>query len=227
MAQIDWNALAGVIDEFSSEAYTPILHAFYPWMVDRLDERDREPATFVDVGCGTALLSERLVEWYPESELTLVDANRAMLDRARERLRGVERVRFVEAEAEAALGALEAASVEAMIFCRSFYALSDPGKTAARAVEALAPGGMVFLFDFARPIDLAGQDAVYAELDPERWPIYRGVLVDFLEGLAEGRYRAYRDAELVSLWRAAGAELVAYQCHDPEFPTYWACFERA
>ena len=30
MAEIDWDALARVIDVFSSEEYTPILHQFYP-----------------------------------------------------------------------------------------------------------------------------------------------------------------------------------------------------
>ena len=60
MAQIDWEALSRVIDVFSSEEYSPIMHQFPPWMVDQLDERDLEPEVIVDLGCGTALLSTKL-----------------------------------------------------------------------------------------------------------------------------------------------------------------------
>ena len=227
MAGIDWDALAQVIDVFSSEEYTPVLHQFQPWIVDQLDARDLEPAHFVDVGCGTALLSQRWREWYPDAGLTLIDESGAMLARARERLGREEGVRFVEAEALAGLDALESGSVDALIFCRSLYALPDPAKVASRAVELLSPAGLIFFFDFTRAHDLAALDAFYQELEPERWPVCRALTVDFIEGLADGRYRVYSEPELVALWGGAGAERVAYQTWEPDYPQHQACFARA
>jgi ubiquinone/menaquinone biosynthesis C-methylase UbiE len=227
MAQVDWDALARVIDVFSAEEYTPILHQFYPWLVDRLDDRDLEPETLVDFGCGTGLFAEKLAEWYPDADLVLVDDNAAMLARAGERLRDCERVELVQASVERALAGMAPESVDAMIFCRSWYALPEPDKLAARAMEALAPDGLVFLFDFTRPIDVAQMDEFYQELEPQRWPDCRQMIVDFAEGIAEGRYRVYSEPQIAAQWRAAGAELVAYESHEPQFPNFRACFEKA
>jgi len=224
MAEIDWDALSRAIDVFSSEEYAPVLHQFYPWAVDQLDERDLEPRTILDLGCGTGLLSEKLVEWYPEAALTLVDSNASMLARARERLGHCERVELVESTAERALAELPNDSIEMMIFCRSWYALPDPEAVAGRAVEVLAPHGLVFLFDFTRPIDIAKQDAFYQDLEPERWPDCRVLTIDFAEGIREGRYRVYSEAEIADQWRAAGAELVAYETHEPDQPLHRMCF---
>jgi ubiquinone/menaquinone biosynthesis C-methylase UbiE len=226
MAEIDWDALSRSIDIFSSEEYTPVLHQFYPWAVDRLDDRDLEPRMILDLGCGTGLLSEKLVDWYPEATLTLVDSNASMLARARERLGDCESVTLIESTAERALAELPDDSVEMMIFCRSWYALANPDAVAARAVEVLAPSGLVFLFDFTRPIDVAQQDAFYGDLEPERWPDCRVLTVDFAEGIREGRYRVYTEEEITAQWRAAGAVLVAYETHEPDYPLHRICFEK-
>ncbi len=226
MVEIDWEALSRVFDVFSSEEYTPVLHQFYPWMVDRLDERDLEPGAIVDLGCGTGLLSAKLVDWYPEAELTLVDDNPAMLSVARERLGDLEGVSFVEAPAQRALTDLEPDSVETLIFCRSWYALPDPDALAASAIAALAPEGLAFIFDFTRAIDLEILDAFYRELEPVRWPVCRTAMVEFNEGVAAGRYRLYTEDEIAAQWRAAGAELVAYETHEPDFPNHRMCFAR-
>lgn len=227
MAEIDWDALSRSIDVFSSEEYAPILHQFYPWAVDRLDDRDLEPRTILDLGCGTGLLSEKLVEWYPEASLTLVDANPSMIARARERLGHHEAVAIVESTLERALAETPNETVEMMIFCRSWYALPDPDAVAARAMEVLAPHGLVFLFDFTRPIDVAQQDAFYQDLEPEQWPDCRVLTIDFAEGLRAGHYRVYSEAEITAQWRACGAELVAYETHEPDQPNHRVCFGKA
>lgn len=227
MAKVDWDALARVIDVFSAEEYTPILHQFHPWLVDQLDDRELEPETIVDFGSGTGLFAEKLAEWYPDADLVLVDDNAAMLARARERLRDCDQVELLHATAEGALAGMEPESVDVMIFCRSWYALPEPDKLAARAIEVLAPDGLVFLFDFTRAPELGPMDEFYRDLEPVRWPDCRQMIVDFADGIAEGRYRAYSEAEIVAQWRAAGAELVAYESHEPQFPNYRVCFEKA
>jgi ubiquinone/menaquinone biosynthesis C-methylase UbiE len=227
VVEIDWKALSRVFDVFSSEEYTPVLHQFYTWMVDRMDDRDLEPETILDVGCGTALLTAKLVDWYPDATITLVDDNAEMLSVARERLGDVEGVAIVQASARAALAELEPGSIQLLIFCRSWYALPEPDQLAARAVELLAPEGLVFLFDFTRPFDLDQLDAFYTEREPERWPQCRVAMIDFNEGVAENRYRLYSEAEITAQWQAAGAELVAYESHEPHFPLHRMCFEKA
>jgi ubiquinone/menaquinone biosynthesis C-methylase UbiE len=227
VVEIDWKALSRVIDVFSSEAYTPVIHHFYNWMVDRMDDRDLEPKTILDLGCGTALLSAKLVDWYPDATITLVDDNEAMLSVARQRLGDVEQVSIVQASARATLAELQPGAIEMLILCRIWYALPEPEQVAARAMEILAPEGLVFLFDFTRTFDLDQLDAIYSEREPERWPHCRVAMVDFNEGVADERYRLYSEAEITAQWQAAGAELVAYESYEPHFSVHRMCFKKA
>ena len=225
MREIDWKAYARVFDTFSTEGYAPGLHSFYVWIVDQLEAREREPAAFLEVGGGTGLLAAKLVEWYPEARLTLVDSSADMLAVARERFAENPAVEIVEAGAEAHLQALAPGSVEIALFCRSWYAMTEPAKTAAALVRALEPGGLAFVFDFAQPIDLEALDADLGQAEPELWPIARPAYEVFNEGIESGLYRLYTEQEMRELWRRAGAEVVDYDL-EPRSRYYQLAIEK-
>lgn len=215
MSGIDWKAYARVFDVFSSEGYTQAVHAFYVWIVEQLEARGCEPAGFLEVGAGTGVMAAKLVEWYPEARFTLVDSSPDMLESARERFADAPAVEIVQASGESYLEALAPGSVEVAVFCRSWFAMSEPPKTAAALVRALEPGGLAFVFHFARPIDIETLDADVGRAEPELWPIARPVYEDFNEGVASGRDRLYGEQEMRELWRRAGAEVVDYAL-DPQ-----------
>ncbi|MAG33302.1 MAG: hypothetical protein CL908_20695, partial [Deltaproteobacteria bacterium] len=169
MSEIDWDEFSRVFDRFNQPKYNIILPMFCQWIVDRLDERGGDdPARFVEIGCGTGLISERLVEGYPDSEFLLNDNNPAMLRIAAERFESSEAVvDLEESEGEVFLSGLETDSIEVAIFARSFYAMSDHAAVARETLRALEPGGRVILLDFTGPAAIEPLDAIFGKEEPE------------------------------------------------------------
>ena len=91
---------------------------------------------------------------------------------------GVKSVEILEEDAGEFLADLESEVAEAVVFCRSFYTLSNPRQAVADTVRALCPGGLVFIFDFTRQQDLERLDQTFRELEPESFDlvISNGVL---------------------------------------------------
>jgi SAM-dependent methyltransferase len=226
MSEIDWRSLASVFDHYSSEENAPLLHAFYFWVVDQLDELEREPRRFVDVGCGTGLLAARLVEWYPEATFTLVDSSRDMLQAARERFEGEARVEVLEVAGEPFVRGLAPGSIDVVVFCRSLYTMSDAPQVARDVLGALAPEGRIFIYDFMEPIDLARLEEQGQREEPERWPVLRGSMEEFNAGLQSGTYRVYSKSEMEDLWESAGGRVIAYECLKPKASTHQFCIAR-
>ncbi|MEZ4332608.1 MAG: methyltransferase domain-containing protein [Myxococcota bacterium] len=227
MDGIDWKAFAEIFDDFNSEQYNPILPLFCHWAVDRLDGRDSEPGRFLDVGCGTGLVVEAFVDWYPEASFLLVDSQPEMLASAHGRLGRDPRIRIEASRAEPFLATLEPASLDVVLFARSFYALADHDRVASDAVRALRPDGLVLLLDFTGPIDLDPLDEMFGRIEPDRWPLCRRVYEDFNHGLVTGRYRTFTAEEMADLWRAAGGKLRDYQSNRPASGTHFAAIGRA
>ncbi len=57
-----------------------------------------EAPSILDIGAGTGLLSEMFLQAYPGAAMTLMDISERMLDVARKRFGGRERVRFIVAD---------------------------------------------------------------------------------------------------------------------------------
>ena len=223
MSEIDWRKLSEILDYYSSEENGPLLHLFYTWIVDQLDEADLEPEHCLEMGCGSALLAAKLVEWYPETRFSLVDQNGAMLELARERLGDAGAVTIHECLCEDFLTGLDTDAADMSVFCRSWYALADPRKAAVDLMRVLKPGGMVFIYDFEDLIDFDTLDADIAARDPERWKVLCSVMEEFNEGVQSGRYSLSTEQAIDEIWRGVGAEVLAYESHGPGSPTCRAC----
>jgi tRNA (cmo5U34)-methyltransferase len=82
----------------------PDFSGFYAAAVSAAASPMEDPS-ILDIGAGTGLLSQRLLEAYPGAAITLLDISEKMLGVARERFRGRENVRFIVADyREADLG---------------------------------------------------------------------------------------------------------------------------
>ncbi|MBI4567658.1 MAG: class I SAM-dependent methyltransferase [Planctomycetes bacterium] len=240
MVEIDWPSYARVYDHFSSEEYAPLVHDFYGWILDRLDEREIEPATIIEIGCGTGLFAAKLAEWYPDATLHLADKNAPMLDVARARLAptqaepdaeaetqgGAARLRFHETDADRFLASLPDGGADAVVFCRSWYLVADPPAAARAALRALRPGGMLFLYDPLTTYDVPAVETFFTVREPARWPLFRAALLDFNAGVAAGRYRLYSRDELTALWTAAGGAVGTYESHAPVGNAHRMCVEK-
>ena len=109
-----------------------------------------EPATVLEVGCGTGFNLARMAARYPGAHITGVDASADMLKVARRRaMRHLGRIRLVHRAYQGSLGG--SAGFDLVVFS---YALSmfNPGREDAldAALQDLAPAGLVAVVDFDR-----------------------------------------------------------------------------
>ena len=115
----------------------------------------------LDLGCGTGTLLAELARSQPQAELTGVDPDPAMLERAARRLAGTPRsVRLLCAGAQHL--PLPDDGVDVVISTLVFHHLPDPVKDAAvgEVRRVLTSGGRFLLVDFGPPRDAVTRGVV-------------------------------------------------------------------
>jgi tRNA (cmo5U34)-methyltransferase len=118
----------------------PPFDAFYGTAVDAIAMLGRAPERVLDLGAGTGMLAARVAAAYPQAEVVLVDGAPAMLEQARDHLRG-RRASFHVADLA---DPLPAGPFDAVVSALAIHHLDDEGKRAlfARVRAALPPMGV-------------------------------------------------------------------------------------
>ena len=101
----------------------------------------------LDVGCGTGMLSERLLGAFPSCRLAGVDLSPAMVERARARLAGRAEVR----EADAECLPFHDGAFDLVVCNDSFHHYPDPDRAAFQMWRVLRKGGALVLGDVWQP----------------------------------------------------------------------------
>ncbi len=109
--------------------------------------RPGAPLVGIEIGCGTGISTHALLSARTNLTLTAVDSAGEMLDHARENLAEeakAGRVRFVQADALAALKALPEASVDVVASNYAIHNFPDAHRAAtlAEVFRVLKPGGL-------------------------------------------------------------------------------------
>jgi trans-aconitate 2-methyltransferase len=107
--------------------------------VARLELRGEE--TVLDAGCGTGQVTETLLERLPHGHVIALDASRAMLDVARERLGGDRRVSFLRADLHEPLPLEQ--PLDAIVSTSTLHWVRDHDTLFPRLAAALKPGGQL------------------------------------------------------------------------------------
>lgn len=128
----------------------------------------------LDVGCGTGMLSERLLGAFPSCRLTGVDLSPAMVERARARLAGRAEVR----EADAERLPFHDGVFDLVVCNDSFHHYPDPDRAAFQMWRVLRKGGALVLGDVWQPAPA------------------RAVMNAWMPFSHEGDVRIYSEAEL-------------------------------
>lgn len=150
--------------------------ALYPCILEEA-RRAMEGITVpsvLDVGCGTGMLSERLLGAFPSCHLAGVDLSPAMVERARARLAGRAEVR----EADAERLPFHDGAFDLVVCNDSFHHYPDPDRAAFQMWRVLRKGGALVLGDVWQPAPA------------------RAVMNAWMPFSHEGDVRIYSEAEL-------------------------------
>lgn len=94
--RVGFNAVSREYDE-NRRKLIPCFDNFYGTIVEQLPQ-GCSGLRVLDVGAGTGLLSAMILKKCPDAEITLIDIAEKMVDQARERFCGNEKIRYVIAD---------------------------------------------------------------------------------------------------------------------------------
>jgi hypothetical protein len=207
----DYRDYARYFDFFSNPYVLP--DAFK--LVDVLTKHLPKKATVVDVGGGTGLVAEELLDQRPDLHLTLIEPSAEMISQARARV-GEPHV-LMNATLKDALPELEPST--AFVFNRSLYGFFGEREPYVAFFEQLKekiePGGYVGIFDLHEKYDIAALKAFFDDISPEvpgwdvktyeaGWPTMLKALEGFNEGVDSGRFMLFDEEQLNDLLGEAG-----------------------
>lgn len=131
---------------------------FYGTVQKRLLEFVRLPAeaTVLDLGCGTGRLLARLAATYPNLQGVGLDLSPQMIQQARERNRGGDRLTFRQGDVLAL--PFEESSFDAAFSTISFLHYPDPEGVLAEVDRVLRPGGSFYWVDYTVREGVGGGD---------------------------------------------------------------------
>jgi tRNA (cmo5U34)-methyltransferase len=177
-------------------ALIPPFDRFYGAAVQALELAGTPMGRVLDLGAGTGLLSGMVAAAHPEAELVLVDGAPAMLDRARDRLRGHPAAAYVVADLR---DALPGGPFDAVVSALAIHHLPDADKRdlLGRILGALRPGGV---FSWAEQV--AGPTP-----DLERRYVERWIARCRAAGVGEDALRESLDRQALDLHLPEGPQL--------------------
>lgn len=172
----------------------PDFPGFYAAAVWAVSPVVREPSV-LDIGAGTGLLTGMLLSAFPGATVTLLDISEGMLDVARSRFRGVERVRFRTADYRYEdLGG----PFDAVCSALSVHHLEREEKRGLyrRILDALGRGGV-----FVNADEVAGESEAIHRGNLEYWDDFlrKGPLGDEEAGAVIRRREAFDRMERLSV----------------------------
>lgn len=114
---------------------------------------DRPPELWLDTGCGTGTLVRRAVDALPRTRFMLTDPFPGMLDLAKEKLKGQDRVRFLPPlHTHELLGkADERPDTITASLCHHYMSCEGRAEAVRVCYELLPPGGTFIAFENVRP----------------------------------------------------------------------------
>ncbi|WP_298497879.1 class I SAM-dependent methyltransferase [uncultured Maritimibacter sp.] len=150
----DWNAYAASYDLLSlyNPAYQDLLSEF-----ENILPQVGQPAVIYDVGGGTGNYSRILARSFPDSTIHLLEPDDGMRAMARQKLSEHDNVVYIDRPFQD-LGPLDAAGLpkaDFVVCAHALYAMPDQHARLDELRDLLKPGGMMFLLDLGRLMDVS------------------------------------------------------------------------
>jgi len=144
------------------DAMAVLQHEIGRRMLERLDYIRIDPGVILDIGCGTGVATEGLLNRYPQARVVALDFALPMLARARKRGRWLRRPRCLCADLDQL--PLADQSVDLAFANASLQWSTAPAQTFADIARVMKPGGLLMFSSFG-PDTLQELRAAWAAVD--------------------------------------------------------------
>ncbi len=136
----------------------PYLDLMHQETINLASSLDRPPTLWLDTGCGTGTLVRTALDRLPHTRFLLADPSEQMLDRARKKLAGEERVQFLRPTGTQGLMGLidKSPDVITAIQCHHYLSKVERKKAVEVCFESLQEGGLFVTFENIRPFTARG-----------------------------------------------------------------------
>jgi ubiquinone/menaquinone biosynthesis C-methylase UbiE len=127
------------VSDWNASVYHQVSEPQFRWGLEVLSELAlKGDETVIDAGCGTGRITAQLLDRLPRGHVIALDASEAMLERARDELKGRDRVTFMRAD----LAKLDLEGVADVVFSTAtFHWVLDHDALFRGLYRALKPGG--------------------------------------------------------------------------------------
>jgi len=129
-----------------------------------------KPKIWLDTGCGTGTLIEKALEYFPDTKFILADPSADMLEKAKKKLSGSDRVTFLKpiSTQDLPTEVIERPDVITAIQSHHYLAKSDRIKATKVCYDLLNEGSIYVTFENIRPMTEIG-----VEIGKRNWRNYQ------------------------------------------------------
>lgn len=213
--ETDWSAYAATYDLLLE--YNPAYQQLLGEFEEVLSSADA-PGVVYDVGGGTGNYSQIVTRRYPESSIYFIEPDRGMRLRAQEKLSAHKNVTYIDSP----LQEFEPPEKADLVICaHALYTMPEPEDRLAEMRSFLRPGGLLFLIDLGRPMNVADwRSYLFSHLTKELglWEaikiVWNGREIAkqnkaILKAQQENLYWTHTESEISSAVENAGFEIEA------------------
>ena len=188
----------------------PYYGQFINETINLLLSMDSPPVLWLDTGCGTGTIVRAALDIFPRTRFLLADPSEKMLEQAKNKLDGQDRVRFLSPSGTQDLKGqmTERPDVITAIQCHHYLSKDERRKAVSTCFDLLSDGGVYITFENVRPLTGAG-----VRIGKRNWGHYqRSMGKSQAEVSASGPVRRrvfpYKVEEHLELYRQVGFSTV-------------------
>jgi tRNA (cmo5U34)-methyltransferase len=138
----------------------PYYDLFHQETINLIEAMTSKPAIWLDTGCGTGTFVERALKHFPVAKFILSDPSAEMLEEARRKLSGSDRVTFLKPNSTQDLSAEIIGRPDVITAILSHHYLSKDNRIKVTKVcyDLLNKGGIYVTFENIRPLTILGTE---------------------------------------------------------------------
>lgn len=154
------NAVAMHFPNYDDEirSIIPYYDSFHKETINLVKAMNQKPDVWLDTGCGTGTLAEKALDHFPDTEFILTDPSAEMLEVAKKKLSGSNRVKFLRPTStqDLPLEGIERPDIITAVLSHHYLSKEKRIKATGVCYNLLNEGGIYITFENIRPMTEMG-----------------------------------------------------------------------